>query len=92
MAKKTKKPSKPAKQPRYEDEDIDDVEDFDEGDEPKKPRADIYVGLGFITLVLLITAAVLFYLDNEAAAAKPVPVVNVTVNALKLPGQTAPNN
>jgi hypothetical protein len=43
----------------------DDEEDL-EGDAPISPKADAYVGLSAITLVLLIAAGVLFYLDSDA--------------------------
>ena len=92
MAKKPKKPvddpkSKKAKakaKQREEEEDDEEVEDDEPDAEPsgkQKPKSGVYVGLGAITLVALITAGVFFYLDAEAHS-KPAPVVSVDVIGL----------
>ena len=92
MAKKPKKPvddpkSKKAKakaKQREEEEDDQEVEDDEPDAEPsgkQKPKSGVYVGLGAITLVALITAGVFFYLDAEAHS-KPAPVVSVDVIGL----------
>ena len=92
MAKKTKKPvddpkSKKAKakaKQREEEEEDEEVEDDEPDAEPsgkQKPKSGVYVGLGAITLVALITAGVFFYLDAEAHS-KPAPVVSVDVIGL----------
>ena len=92
MAKKPKKPvddpkSKKAKakaKQREEEEDDQEDEDDEPDAEPsgkQKPKSGVYVGLGAITLVALITAGVFFYLDAEAHS-KPAPVVSVDVIGL----------
>jgi F0F1-type ATP synthase assembly protein I len=92
MAKKPKKPvddpkSKKAKakaKQREEEEDEEEEEDDEPDAEPsgkQKPKSGVYVGLGAITLVALITAGVFFYLDAEAHT-KPAPVVSVDVIGL----------
>lgn len=92
MAKKPKKPvddpkSKKAKakaKQREEEEEDEEVEDDEPDAEPsgkQKPKSGVYVGLGAITLVALITAGVFFYLDAEAHS-KPAPVVSVDVIGL----------
>ena len=95
MAKKPKKPvddpkSKKAKakakqrEEEEDDEEVEEVEDDESDAEPsgkQKPKSGVYVGLGAITLVALITAGVFFYLDAEAHS-KPAPVVSVDVIGL----------
>ena len=77
------------------DEEEEDEEEDDEEEAPRrgsgKPKADIYVGLGFITLIALVTAAVFFYLDSSAGQkdAKPAEV-SLTVNELRSGGKAAP--
>lgn len=97
MAKK-KKPSdddeKPGKKKGRgradDDEDEDDEEEVDdyladETDEEElaRPRNDIYVGLGIITLLCLLTAAVVLYLDADHYAKAP-QQVTVNMGDLKL--------
>lgn len=91
MAKKKKKPSdddvKPSKKNRGRTDDDED-EDDDLGDEidddPDRPRNNVYVGLGAITLVALLTSAVFLYLDHDANNKKQPPAVSVAVGDLKL--------
>lgn len=62
---------------RDEDDDFEDV-----GEEaPAGPKADAYVGLGAITLVILVAAGVLFYLDTDALAAAKTTGPSVQVTA-----------
>ncbi len=93
MAKKKKKPSdddvKPGKKKgrgRADDdeddeeaeEEVDDYADDGTGEEElARPRNDIYVGLGVITLLALLTAAVVLYMDADHYAKAP---QQVTVN------------
>lgn len=93
MAKKKKKPSdddeKPGKKKGRgraddDDEDEDEEEEVDDyaadgtdEEELARPRNDIYVGLGLITLLALLTAAVVLYLDADHYAKAP---QQVTVN------------
>ncbi len=92
MAKKKKKPeddpkSKKAKakakqREEEEDEEEDDEDDSEEESSGKqRVKSGVYVGLGGITLVALITAGVFFYMDAEAHA-KPAPAVNVDLIGL----------
>ena len=92
MAKKPKKPvddpkSKKAKtKAKQREEEVDEEEDEDDESDAEpsgkqKPKSGVYVGLGAITLVALITAGVFFYLDAEAHS-KPAPVVSVDVIGL----------
>ena len=92
MAKKPKKPvddpkSKKAKtKAKLREEEVDEEEDEDDESDAEpsgkqKPKSGVYVGLGAITLVALITAGVFFYLDAEAHS-KPAPVVSVDVIGL----------
>jgi hypothetical protein len=90
VAKKKKKPSdddvKPSKKKRQRvEEDEDEFEDeVDEIDDSSRPRNNVYVGLGAITLLALITAAVFLYLDHDANSKKNPPTVSVAVGELKL--------
>lgn len=87
MAKKKKKadekPSKKKARPRDEDE--DDIEEEEEysPDAAAKPKLDIYVGLSAITTVVLIAAAVFFYLDANDSKAKPAPQVSLSIGGLQ---------
>jgi len=85
-AEKAKAKAEKAKAKAREEE----ADDGDEGEyeEPpsKKPKNDVYVGLGAITLVAFIVAAVLFYLDGEAHKTPP-PQANVTLNGIQLSGR-----
>lgn len=92
MAKKKKKPSdddvKPGKKKGRgradDDEDEDEEEEIDDyaadgtdEEELARPRNDVYVGLGVITLLALLAAAVVLYLDADHYAKAP---QQVTVN------------
>lgn len=98
MAKKKKKPSdddeKPGKKKGRgladDDEDEDDEEEGDDyaadgtdEEELARPRNDIYVGLGLITLLALLTAAVVLYMDADHYA-KPPQQVTVSMGELRL--------
>jgi hypothetical protein len=90
VAKKKKKPSdddvKPSKKNRKRaEDDEDEFEDEDDrSDDSARPRNNVYVGLGAITLLALITAAVFLYLDHDANSKKNPPTVSVSVAELKL--------
>ena len=57
----------------------DDEDDFDDGPPRKKSKEDAFTGLLVISLVALIVAAVMLYLDTSelGTAAPPQPSVNV---------------
>ena len=63
---------------------VEDDEEEDEysPDEAARPRLDIYVGLSAITMLVLIAAAVFYYLDTDAAQGKTTPQVSLTVGPL----------
>lgn len=90
-----KKKKAKAKAKERDEEEEEDEEEDEEEEAPRresgKPKADIYVGLGFITLTALVAAAVFFYLDTDAGAkgAKPAEV-SLTVNELRAGGKAAP--
>lgn len=96
MAKKKKKPSdddeKPGKKKGRgradDDEDEDEEDEVDDyaadgtdEEELARPRNDVYVGLGLITLLALLTAAVVLYMDADHYAKPP---QQVTVNMAEL--------
>jgi hypothetical protein len=95
VAKKKKKPSDDDEKPgrkkgRGRADDDEDEDDEDEGatdeaytdeEELARPRNDIYVGLGLITLLALLTAAVVLYMDADHYAKAP---QQVTVNMADL--------
>lgn len=71
-----KKKRTPARSEVEDDED----DDFDDGPPPKKKsKEDAFTGLAAISLVALIIAAVMLYLDTSelGTAAPPQPSVNV---------------
>lgn len=91
MAKKKKKADekpkkKKAAKPRDEEEDEDEEEEYSP-EAAAKPKLDIYVGLSAITTLLLITAAVLFYMDANASKSQNPPAVSLTLGGLQ--GQQA---
>ena len=94
MAKKKKKadekPSKKKARPRDEEEDDIDEEEEYSPEVASKPKLDIYVGLSAITMLVLIAAAVFFYLDHDAGKAKALPQVSLTLGGLQ-GGQARPN-
>lgn len=85
MAKKKKKADeKPKKKTRAREEQDEDEEFEEEEYSPSaagKPRLDIYVGLSSLTLIILVAAAVFFYLD--ASEAKTPPAVALTIGGLQ---------
>lgn len=87
MAKKKKKadekPKKKAARTRDEDEDEEGEEEEYSPEASAKPRLDIYVGLSAITTLLLVTAAVFFYMDADAGKAKAPPAVSLTLGGLQ---------
>ena len=95
MAKKKKKgdekPPKKKARPRDEDEDDLDEEEEYSPEAATKPKLDIYVGLSAITMLMLIAAAVFFYLDHDAGKAKSLPQVSLTLGGLQPGGQPRPN-
>ena len=92
MAKKKKKAKdddeKPKKGKKAKPVEEEEEEDEYSPEEASKPRLDIYVGLSTITLLVLIGAAVLFYMDVDASKGKTIPQVAVTVGPLD--GRPAP--
>ena len=85
MAKKKKKakdddekPKKKKAKPVVEEEEEEEYSP----EEAAKPRLDIYVGLSAITMLVLIAAAVFFYMDTDAAQGKTPPQVNLTLGSL----------
>ena len=92
MAKKKKKAKdddeKPKKGKKAKPVEEEEEEDEYSPEEASKPRLDIYVGLSTITLLVLIGAAVLFYMDVDASKGKTIPQVAVTVRPLD--GSPAP--
>ncbi|OWK36405.1 hypothetical protein [Fimbriiglobus ruber] len=100
MAKKKRSEDEPKKKkkkaaPRDEDEVVDEADDDDDGDdgysEPKKgSRNDAYVGLLAITLLALIAASVMFYLDFTELSASPVQSPSFTVPGLGGSTSTTP--
>jgi hypothetical protein len=87
MAKKKKKadekPKKKKAKPRDEEEDLEEDEEEYSPSAASKPRLDIYVGLSAVTLLVLVAAAVFFYLDFDAAKGKSSPQVALTVGPLQ---------
>ena len=87
MAKKKKKGDEkpPKKKARPRDEDEDDVEEEEEysPEAAAKPKLDIYVGLSAITTLVLIAAAVFFYLDHDAGKSKSLPQVSLSIGGLQ---------
>jgi hypothetical protein len=84
------KPSKKSRSRNDDDEDEDEIEDEDDieddaDDAEKPPKNNIYVGLGVLTLLALITSAVLLYLNNDATSKKQPPAVSVTAADLVKP-------
>lgn len=69
-----------------------DEDDDDDAPAVDKPRSDAYVGLLAISLLALITGAVLLYLDYDelAKAQSPPPAVTLSDNGLTLPKPGAP--
>ena len=87
MAKKKKKkddekPKKKAR-PRVEEEEEEVEEEEYSPAAASKPRLDIYVGLSALTMVVLVAAAVFFYLDADAAKGKSPPQVALTLGPLQ---------
>lgn len=86
MAKKKKKAKdddvKPKKGKKAKPVVEEEEEDEYSPEEAAKPRLDIYVGLSAITMLVLIAAAVFFYMDTDAAQGKTPPQVNVTLRSL----------
>ncbi|MCU0704165.1 MAG: hypothetical protein MUF18_09350 [Fimbriiglobus sp.] len=81
MAKKKKKaddekPKKKKASRPIDDEDEGEEEEYSP-DAASKPSLDIYVGLSAITLLVLIAAAVFFYLDADKTKAAPQAVVTL---------------
>ncbi len=87
MAKKKKKgDEKPSKKKAKKAVDFED--DYEEEaeyspEEASKPKLDIYVGLSSITLVVLIAAAVFFYLDFDAGKGKNPPTYSLNLAGLQ---------
>ncbi len=86
MAKKKKKAKdddvKPKKGKKAKPVVEEEEEEEYSPEEAAKPRLDIYVGLSAITMLVLIGAAVFFYLDTDAAQGKTPPQVALSVGAL----------
>lgn len=88
MAKKKKKdddekPKKKAKaKPREEEEEVEEEEEYSPS-AAGKPKLDIYVGLSGVTLLVLVAAAIFFYLDHDAAKKTTLPQVSVTLGPLQ---------
>ena len=81
------KPKKKAPPPR-EDEEPEEEEEYSPA-AAGKPRLDIYVGLSALTMVVLVAAAVFFYLDVDAGKGKTPPAVALTLGGLQ-GGRSAP--
>jgi hypothetical protein len=81
--KAKKRRGRVAEEEEDEDEEFDDAE-YGEDDESSSPKNNVYVGLGVITLLALLTAAVFLYLDASANKAKNPPAASLTVGDLKL--------
>jgi hypothetical protein len=86
MAKKKKKAKDDDEKPKKGKKAKPVVEEEEEEEyspeEAAKPRLDIYVGLSAITMLVLIGAAVFFYVDADAAQGKSPPQVNMTLGSL----------
>ncbi|HEY2784173.1 MAG TPA: hypothetical protein VGJ05_04285 [Fimbriiglobus sp.] len=63
----------------------DDDDDYNNDDAPAGLKADAYVGLGVITLMLLLAGGVLFYLDTDALGTAKTTGPSVQVNAIITP-------
>lgn len=59
-----------------------DDDDYDDDEDSARPKNDVYVGLGIITLLALITGATFLYLDHDATSKKQPPSATVTVGDL----------
>lgn len=88
MAKKKKKkddekPKKKAKpRPEEDEEELEEEEEYSPA-AAGKAKLDIYVGLSAITLLVLLAAAVLFYMDHDTAKKTTAPQVSLTVGGLQ---------
>lgn len=73
---KKKKPSRAVEE--------DEIEEEPEEEDPTIPkrRQDIFVGISFLSLAFLITAAVFYYQDFEEMSAKPLPQAEIVIPAL----------
>ena len=91
MAKKKKKadekPKKKARAAELDDDDFEDeADDYDDAPAPRPAsRNDAYTGMLLISLVCLIAASVLLFLDSEDMTASPLANPTATVPALVTP-------
>lgn len=72
----------------YDDDDLVETADDDTEPESTGPQANLYVGLAALTLLALVLAATLFYLDHDELAAQSMPNPQVNIPALATPPQT----